>query len=81
MKIRCEWVGTKNSLMVAYHDREWGKPVKNDRKLFEFLILEGAQAGLSWETILNRRENYREIFKEFDPDKLARMTDKQLEKY
>lgn len=80
MKIRCEWVGTKNSLMVAYHDREWGKPVKNDRKLFEFLILEGAQAGLSWETILNRRENYREIFKEFDPDKLARMTDKQLEK-
>lgn len=80
MKIHCEWVGTKNSLMVAYHDREWGKPVKNDRKLFEFLILEGAQAGLSWETILNRRENYREIFKEFDPDKLARMTDKQLEK-
>lgn len=80
MKIRCEWVGTKNSLMVAYHDREWGKPVKNDRKLFEFLILEGAQAGLSWETILNRRENYREIFKEFVPDKLARLTDKQLEK-
>jgi len=65
--------------MVAYHDREWGKPVKNDRKLFEFLILEGAQAGLSWATILNRRENYRKVFKEFDPEKLARLTDKQLE--
>ncbi len=80
MKKRCEWVGTKNSLLMAYHDKEWGKPVKNDCKLFEFLILEGAQAGLSWETILNRRENYREIFKQFDPEKLARLSDKQLEK-
>jgi DNA-3-methyladenine glycosylase I len=80
MKIRCEWVGSKNPLMAAYHDKEWGKPVKNDRTLFEFLILEGAQAGLSWETILNRRENYRNIFKEFDPEQLARLTDKQLEK-
>ena len=79
LKTRCEWAGSKNPLMVAYHDREWGKPVKNDRKLFEFLILEGAQAGLSWETILNRRENYRKIFKGFDPEKLARLTDKQLE--
>lgn len=79
MKKRCEWVGSKNSLMVTYHDKEWGKPVKNDQKLFEFLILEGAQAGLSWETILNRRENYREIFKQFDPEKLARLTDRQLE--
>jgi len=65
--------------MVAYHDNEWGKPVKEDQILFEFLILEGAQAGLSWETILNRRENYRKIFREFDPEKLARLTDKQLE--
>ncbi len=80
MKIRCEWVGSKNPLMVTYHDKEWGKPVKNDRTLFEFLILEGAQAGLSWETILNRRENYRKVFKEFDPEQLARLTDKQLEK-
>ena len=79
MKKRCEWAGSKNPLMVAYHDKEWGKPVNNDRKLFEFLILEGAQAGLSWETILNRRENYRKIFNQFDPEKLARLTDKQLE--
>ena len=79
MKQRCEWAGSKNPLMVAYHDKEWGKPVKKDKKLFEFLILEGAQAGLSWETILNRRENYRKVFKEFDPEKLARLTDRQLE--
>jgi len=80
MKIRCKWVDNKNPLMVAYHDKEWGKPLKNDRKLFEFLILEGAQAGLSWETILNRRESYRKIFEGFDPEKMARLTDKQLEK-
>ena len=79
MKKRCEWAGSKNPLMAAYHDKEWGKPVKNDRKLFEFLILEGAQAGLSWETILNRRENYRKIFHQFDPEKLVCLTDKQLE--
>lgn len=79
LKTRCEWVGSKNPLMVTYHDKEWGKPVKNGRKLFEFLILEGAQAGLSWETILNRRENYRKIFKQFDPEKLAQLTDRQLE--
>ncbi len=80
MKKRCEWVNSKNPLMVSYHDKEWGKPLKNDRKLFELLILEGAQAGLSWETILNRRENYRKTFKGFDPEKLARLTDRQLEK-
>ena len=80
MKTRCEWGHSKNPLMVAYHDREWGKPLKNSRKLFELLTLEGAQAGLSWETILNRRENYRKIFKQFDPEKLARLTDRQLEK-
>jgi len=79
MKKRCEWAGSKNPLITAYHDKEWGKPVKNDRKLFEFLILEGAQAGLSWETILNRRENYRKIFHQFDPEKLVRLTDNQLE--
>ncbi|MCH7650408.1 MAG: DNA-3-methyladenine glycosylase I [Nitrospinae bacterium] len=80
MKTRCEWANSKNPLMVAYHDREWGKPLKNDRKLFELFILEGAQAGLSWEIILNRRENYRKTFKQFDPEKLARLTDRQLEK-
>jgi DNA-3-methyladenine glycosylase I len=80
MKTRCEWVGSKNPLMVAYHDKEWGKPLNNDQQLFEFLILEGAQAGLSWETILNRRENYRKIFKQFDPNKLAKLKDPQLEK-
>ena len=80
LKTRCEWASSKNPLMATYHDREWGKPVKNDRKLFEFLILEGAQAGLSWETILKRRENYRKIFKQFDPEKLAKLTDRQLEK-
>jgi len=79
MKKRCEWADSKNPLMVTYHDKEWGKPVNNDRKLFEFLILEGAQAGLSWETILNRRENYRKIFKQFNPEKLAQLTDRQLE--
>ncbi len=80
MKTRCEWANSKNPLMVAYHDREWGKPLKNDRKLFELFILEGAQAGLSWEIILNRRENYRKTFKQFDPEKLTRLTDRQLEK-
>ena len=80
MKTRCEWANSKNPLMVAYHDREWGKPLKNDRKLFELFILEGAQARLSWEIILNRRENYRKTFKQFDPEKLARLTDRQLEK-
>lgn len=57
--------------MVAYHDREWGVPVRDDRKLFEFLILEGAQAGLSWETILRKRENYRKAFDDFDAEKIA----------
>ncbi len=59
-------------MMIAYHDEEWGVPVHDDRRLFEFLILEGAQAGLSWETILNKRENYRWAFDRFDPKKVAR---------
>jgi DNA-3-methyladenine glycosylase I len=58
--------------MIAYHDEEWGVPVHDDRRLFEFLVLEGAQAGLSWETILNKRENYRRAFNSFDPRKVAR---------
>ena len=67
---RCHWA--KSPLMIEYHDREWGVPVHDDRVLFEFLILEGAQAGLSWETILNKRENYRRVFDRFDARKIAR---------
>lgn len=66
--------------MRAYHDEEWGRPVREDRVLFEFLILEGAQAGLSWATILKKREAYREAFAEFDPKKVARFTDARLER-
>ena len=71
---RCEWAGTeggKNSLMIEYHDEEWGVPLHDDRMLFEFLILEGAQAGLSWSTVLNKRRSYREVFDGFDPEKVA----------
>jgi len=67
---RCHWA--QKPPMVEYHDREWGKPVHDDRVIFEFLILEGAQAGLSWETILNKRENYRRAFDGFDAEKIAR---------
>src|SRR5271169_1204820 len=67
---RCHWA--VSDLMTRYHDEEWGVPVHDDRRLFEFLILEGAQAGLSWETILNKRENYRRAFDRFDPRKVAR---------
>jgi len=78
MKKRCEWANPKNPLYVKYHDKEWGRPLRNDQKLFELLILEGAQAGLSWETILNRRENYRRVFQNFDAVKLSKLTDRQL---
>jgi len=67
---RCAWA--RNPLAIAYHDREWGVPVRNDRKLFEFLILEGAQAGLSWDTILRKRAAYRKAYLGFDPKKVAR---------
>ena len=69
-QIRCAWAGSDPNY-VAYHDQEWGVPVHDDRLLFEFLILEGAQAGLSWATILNKRENYRLAFDHFDPQKIA----------
>src|SRR5271154_6234112 len=69
-KQRCRWA--TSPLMIEYHDNEWGRPVHDDRKLFEFLILEGAQAGLSWETILNKRENYRKAFDRFDAKKIAK---------
>jgi len=70
-KIRCEWTGTE-PLMIAYHDQEWGVPLHDDQKLFEFLILEGMQAGLSWMTILRKRESFRAAFDGFDPQKVAR---------
>ena len=75
-KTRCGWVGTKPHF-IAYHDREWGVPIHDDRKHFEMLLLEGAQAGLTWETILLRREGYRRAFASFDPKKVARFTAKQ----
>jgi DNA-3-methyladenine glycosylase I len=70
MKKRCEWAG--NDLAVQYHDEEWGVPLHDDRMLFEFLILEGAQAGLSWDTILKKRDNYREAYDNFDPEIVAK---------
>ena len=76
---RCVWCGT-DPLYVAYHDTEWGVPVHDDRLLFEFLILEGAQAGLSWITILRKRENYRRAFAGFDAEKVARYGPRQIER-
>ena len=78
-KHRCEWCGN-DPLYVAYHDAEWGVPVHDDRLLFEFLTLEGAQAGLSWITILRKREGYRKAFADFDPEKVARFTKAKQEK-
>jgi DNA-3-methyladenine glycosylase I len=75
---RCWWSG-EDPLYVKYHDNEWGVPVHDDRVLFEFLLLEGAQAGLSWITILRKREAYRRVFADFDPERVARFTPKKLE--
>ena len=72
MPERCRWAAAGGPLYLDYHDREWGVPQHDDRVLFEFLILEGAQAGLSWSTILNKRENYRKAFSGFDPRKVAK---------
>ena len=69
---RCAWVDPENKIYTEYHDKEWGAPVHDDQKLFEMLVLEGAQAGLSWETVLKKRENYRKAFDSFDPQKVAR---------
>ena len=77
-KRRCEW-GTVSQIYIDYHDNEWGVPIHDDRTLFEFLILEGAQAGLSWETVLKKRENYRKAFSNFDPVKVSRYSDKKVE--
>ena len=75
---RCGWA--RSDLSIPYHDTEWGVPLHDDRGLFEFLILEGAQAGLSWETILRKRENYRAAFDGFDPERVARYTPKKVER-
>ncbi len=71
-KTRCGWAPATDALYLRYHDEEWGVPVHDDRRLFEFIILEGAQAGLSWRTVLNKRENYRAAFDNFDAEKIAR---------
>jgi DNA-3-methyladenine glycosylase I len=79
MQKRCEWV-TDDPIYIEYHDQEWGVPVYDDQKLFEFLILEGAQAGLSWITVLKRRENYRKLFDNFDVVKIARYKEPKIQK-
>jgi len=80
MPKRCEWVPVDQPLYPAYHDEEWGVPVHDDTRLFEIMTLEGAQAGLSWSTILNKREGYRRAFSGFDPAKVARLTPAKVER-
>ncbi len=80
VKKRCGWVSESNPLMLEYHDREWGVPVHEDDKHFEFLVLEGAQAGLNWSIVLNKREGYRRAFSGFDPNQVARYTEKRVQK-
>lgn len=79
MPIRCSWAG-QDDLLISYHDNEWGVPMHEDNELFGFLILEGAQAGLSWQTILKKRENYRKAFAGFDPNKVAQFSQMHIEK-
>ena len=77
MKKRCDWPDD-NKLMIEYHDTEWGTPVHDDRKLFELLMLDNAQAGLNWQTVLNKRENYRKAFDNFEPAKIARYNERKI---
>jgi len=79
-KRRCAWPGDTHAIYIDYHDREWGKPLHDDRKLFELLVLEGAQAGLSWLTVLRKREAYRKAFDRFDPRKVARYDERKVRK-
>ena len=79
MKKRCEWAGS-DPLYIAYHDNEWGTPVRDDHKLFEFLLLESAQAGLSWITILKKRQNYADAFDHFNPEKIAGYSNQKIQK-
>jgi len=78
MKKRCKWAG-EDPIYIDYHDNEWGRPIYDDRLLFEFLILEGAQAGLSWITVLKKRDNYRRAFDQFDPEKIAKYPDRKIQ--
>jgi DNA-3-methyladenine glycosylase I len=80
MKRRCEWAGDSDPLMLAYHDEEWGLPQHDDRGLYELLTLEGAQAGLSWTTILRKRDGYKAAFAEFDPARVARFDRRKVER-
>jgi DNA-3-methyladenine glycosylase I len=80
MKRRCEWAGDSDPLMLAYHDEEWGLPQRDDRGLYELLTLEGAQAGLSWTTILRKRDGYKAAFAEFDPARVARFDRRKVER-
>jgi len=77
---RCSWVNVDDPLMCEYHDREWGVPTHDDRRHFEFLVLEAAQAGLSWSIVLRKREGYRRAFSQFDPEKVARFTETRIDK-
>lgn len=77
---RCGWCLSGNEAMIKYHDTEWGVPLKNDKKIFEYIVLDAAQAGLSWQTIINRRKGYKEVFDNFDFEKCAKYSDKELEK-
>lgn len=79
-RVRCPWSQDGNDAYIAYHDIEWGVPVFDDRRQFEFLILESAQAGLSWATVLNKRDGYRKAFADFDPEAVARFTKKKIER-
>ncbi len=79
VKSCCTWPGN-NPLMIEYHDNEWGVPIHDDNKLFEFLILEGAQAGLAWQTVLNKRQNYRKAFSDFNPSEIARYGGKDIKR-
>lgn len=79
-RVRCQWLNLNNPLYVKYHDREWGRPIHDDIKHFEMITLEGAQAGLSWETVLNKRENYRKAFLNFDPVKVSKLSQSRMEK-
>jgi DNA-3-methyladenine glycosylase I len=78
--VRCPWVDLTKPDYIDYHDKEWGVPVHDDRKIFEFLLLESAQAGLSWYTVLKKRDNYRKAFDQFNPEKIARYGEKRVEK-
>lgn len=79
-KVRCQWANPKNERYLQYHDEEWGVPVYDDRKLFEMLVLEGFQAGLSWECVLNKREDFRKAFDDFDLEKVCEYDQERLEK-